>query len=322
MACYMLSDINRRTENQDYCRHMEIRINYDSTVRGMAVADGMGGMAGGAFFSELAVKLWFEKLYRQVSDSDFCGRPLKTQIEILKQFSEQVYEELEPEIHKAGLDEGYHGGTTLSTAIHFWDTFIFSNCGDSPIYVGEGQRISLVSEVQNVAESLIRAGKTSRGSILYYQNKNRILSYLGGRNGCTPSVSCLPARKVDWVLMGSDGAFSDLDQEEIRILFSEGKESRRLPGLFQKARERGEEDNQTALFYVREKSSRSAHEKSAEMIYRKTNEENLLRETRGNEQEESGLEEDPCVYRQVEEASVIRRFRRRLQRTRNRQKED
>lgn len=322
MACYMLSDINRRTENQDYCRHMEIRINYDSTVRGMAVADGMGGMAGGAFFSELAVKLWFEKLYRQVSDSDFCGRPLKTQIEILKQFSEQVYEELEPEIHKAGLDEGYHGGTTLSTAIHFWDTFIFSNCGDSPIYVGEGQRISLVSEVQNVAESLIRAGKTSRGSILYYQNKNRILSYLGGRNGCTPAVSCLPAKKVDWVLMGSDGAFSDLDQEEIRMLFCEGKESRRLPALFQRARERGEEDNQTALFYVREKTSRPDHEKSAELIYRKTNEENLLREARENEQEEMDTEEDECSYRQVEEASVLRRFRSRLVRTRNRQKGD
>ena len=320
MTCYMLSDINRRTENQDYCRHMEIRVNYDSTVRGMAVADGMGGMSGGAFFSELAVRLWFEKLYRRVTDPEFCGRPLRTQIDLLKQFSEQVYEELEPEIYKAGLDEGFRGGTTLSTVIHFWDIFIFSNCGDSPIYVGDGRRISLVSEVQNVAESLIRAGKTEKGSLLYYQTRNRILSYLGGRNGCTPSVSFLPDKKVDWVLMGSDGAFSDLDQEEIRKAVSEGKESCRLPGLFQKARERGEEDNQTALFYIRDKDAGPVRETSAERIYRQARGENLNREPADPEPEEADTGEDACSYKQVEEVSVFRRFRIRLSRNRGRSK--
>lgn len=320
MTCYMLSDINRRSENQDYCRQMEIRVNYDSTVRAMAVADGMGGMAGGAFFSELAVRLWFEKLYRRVTDPDFCGKALDTQIELLKDFSGQVYEELEPEIYKAGLDRGYRGGTTLSTVISFWDIFIFSNCGDSPIYVGEGRRISLVSEVQNVAESLIRSGKTEKGSILYYQTKNRILSYLGGRNGCSPSVSFLPDKKVDWVLMGSDGAFSDLDREEIRKAASEGKESRRLLQLFHKARERGEEDNQTAILYVREKNDRPVRDVSAERLYRKTNEENMIREAKDKEPEElQGLEDD-CAYVKLEQASVLRRFRSKLQRGKGRTK--
>ena len=51
MAFYFASEKNKREVNEDsYCQ-MELRINLEASVRAMVVADGMGGLAGGKFYS-------------------------------------------------------------------------------------------------------------------------------------------------------------------------------------------------------------------------------------------------------------------------------
>ena len=51
---------------------------------------------------------------------------------------------------------------------------------------------------------------------MYYQNKNRLLDYLGKRKECIPYCSVFQAEEADGILMGSDGAFGDLTKEEIQ----------------------------------------------------------------------------------------------------------
>ena len=51
---------------------------------------------------------------------------------------------------------------------------------------------------------------------MYYQNKNRLLDYLGKRKECIPYCSVFQAEEADGILMGSDGAFGDLTLEEIQ----------------------------------------------------------------------------------------------------------
>ena len=67
---------------------------------------------------------------------------------------------------------------------------------------------------------MVREGKTARGSVLYYRNKNRLLYYLGKRNECIPYCSVFHAEEADGILMGSDGAFGDLTLEESNRYFA------------------------------------------------------------------------------------------------------
>lgn len=251
MAFFFASEINRRSSNEDsYCQ-MEIRMNDEAAVKVMVVADGMGGLSGGKYYSEAAVNIWYQELIATLMSDRFRGNPLDRQIEILQKFSKEIYGKLNQILYKKGLDAGIKGGTTLSAVIHFWDTVIISNCGDSPIYALLDGKIRLISEIQNVAEKMVREGKTSIGSVLYYQNKNRLLDYLGKRAECTPFCTVLSAGDIDGVLAGSDGAFGDLTTEEIaRIITSCERPQRIIGQIFEKAREAGEEDNQTAVFYL------------------------------------------------------------------------
>ena len=76
--------------------------------------------------------MWYQELLAMMMSERFRGNPLDRQIEILQEFSEEIYSKLNQRLYKNGLDAGMKGGTTLSSVIHFWDTVIVSNCGDSP----------------------------------------------------------------------------------------------------------------------------------------------------------------------------------------------
>lgn len=259
MAIYFESEINRRSKNEDSFCSMEFRMNHEAAVNAMAVADGMGGLSGGKLYSETAIRLWYEALLKRVMGDAFRDCSLQQQIETLVTFSETIPEEINRQLYKKGLDVGMKGGTTLSAAIHFWDTWIISNCGDSPVYCMDQGRLRLVSEIQNVAQRMVEEGKTQEGTLLYYQNKNRLLHYLGRREPVTAHVVRIADREAECLLMGTDGAFGSLTQKKIEeILNICGEPQKIIKTLFEHARETGEEDNQTALFYVADRTEEKA----------------------------------------------------------------
>ena len=91
MAFFFASEINRRSSNEDsYCQ-MEIHMNAEAVVKAMVVADGMGGLSGGKYYSEAAVNLWYQELLQTLMSDRFKGNPLDRQIEILQEFSEEIY---------------------------------------------------------------------------------------------------------------------------------------------------------------------------------------------------------------------------------------
>ena len=254
MAIYFESGINRRSANEDSFCQMELRVNHEAAVSAMLVTDGMGGLSGGKFYSETAVKLWFEALLKRIMSHRFKDCSLEQQIETLEEFSMEIPEKINRELYKRGLDAGIKGGTTLSAAIHFWDTWIVSNCGDSPVYCLKNGELVLVSEIQNAAERMVSEGKTRPGTILYHQNKNRLLQYLGRRERVEPHVVRVADRQLQCLLIGSDGAFGNIDEERLKNILEAGlaEPDNLIKTLFFHARESGEEDNQTAVLYVKE----------------------------------------------------------------------
>ena len=250
MTCFFDSVINKRNSNEDsYCK-MELALNHEAKVCSLVVADGMGGLAAGKEYSSAAVKLWYRDLVRTLMSDEFPRNTLENQLEILKEHTARTYARIGRNLYKKGLDSGMRGGTTLTTVIHFWNYILIANCGDSPVYGIRNGEVELLSEIQNVAGQMVREGKTRQGSLLYYQNKNRLLAYVGGREEVHPFIRVVDSRDYDGIIIGTDGAFGSLDEEELSWILGESSE----PGgvirnLFDAARAKGEEDNQTAILY-------------------------------------------------------------------------
>ena len=255
MAFYFASEKNKREVNEDsYCQ-MELRINLEASISAMVVADGMGGLSGGKFYSEAALELWYQGLLDTMMGENFRDCSLHQQIEALTEFSENIFEKINRQLYKKGLDTGAKGGTTLSTAIHFWDTWIIANCGDSPVYGMKNGELSLLGEIQNVASQMVKKGTTKEGTTLFYQNKNRLTEYLGKRGEVHPCCIRLPQEAADLILMGSDGAFGNLSMTQIeQIVGGQRPSQQMLTELFEQAKASGEDDNQTAIVFVREET--------------------------------------------------------------------
>ncbi len=294
MAIYYVSEKNKREFNEDGFCHMELRMNLEASVRAMAVADGMGGLAAGKVYSDAALRLWYEGLLDTMMGEEFRDCTLKQQIQSLREFVETIFEKINRHLYKTGLDRGTNGGTTLSTAILFWDTWIIANCGDSPVYGLTGGHLTLLSEVQNVADEMVKKGTIERGTALFYQNKNRLTQYLGRRETVTPHIKEMPQDAVDGILMGSDGALGLLSREKIEeLLLFEGASEETLRKILEQARIAGEDDNQTLLYYAQEEPRRQG-DYAGELFPDP-------REEDAGTQEEEAL---PCDYTEIREEAA------------------
>ena len=265
MVFFIESLQNKRSRNEDSCCHMDLKMNHEATVSAFAVADGMGGLSAGNLYAETAVSIWYQELVKILMSEDFKNCSLETQIDSLKTFCQDVFDRINQRLYKKGMDAGIKGGTTLTTAIHFWDTWIFANCGDSPIYVMRKDKLELISDIQNLAWKLVKEGKTQIGSTLFQQNKNRLLEYLGRRQETRPHLVCLEGDQVQCILMGSDGAFGSIRIGQLeRMIKDKGDRSRILSSILEDARNLGENDNQTAFLIFppagKEENSRNTDE--------------------------------------------------------------
>lgn len=257
MPVYYESRKNKRRVNQDYHVYMEYRLNQEGMLKVFVIADGMGGLSCGEKASSMAAEKWILKLQKHTLSKEFLGRTIKEQIESLKTFSYHVMQEINEEVYQELIDQGIEGGTTLTTGILFFDTFILANCGDSPAYFYHGKEKSLVkiSKEQNVAEELVRQGKTTKNSSIYLQKKNMLTDYIGKYRNAAPHVCSLSFEPGDMILLGSDGAFGTIKEEILReiLLAKEEKKEQIVGDILNLAEKMGEEDNQTLLLYGAEK---------------------------------------------------------------------
>ncbi|MDO4556059.1 MAG: SpoIIE family protein phosphatase [Lachnospiraceae bacterium] len=255
MPVYFESRKNKRQINQDCHFYMEYRINHEALLRIFVIADGMGGLSKGERASGLAARKWILKLQTMTLSEEFLNKTLTEQIENLKRFSYRSVQEINDEVYQELTDEGIEGGTTLTVGILFWDTLILTNCGDSPAYLyqKDGNFLKLTRD-QNVAEELVRQQKITRDSAIYEQKKHMLTDYIGKYRKSSPSVVSIEYQKGDILLMGSDGAFGNLKEEELKDLIYKGKTrlGELIGMIFRKAEEAGEEDNQTMIVYQEE----------------------------------------------------------------------
>lgn len=247
--------------NEDCYMFSEYSFMEDKKIRLLVVADGMGGLEDGDKAARNAVRGFLESFYEEALsiyiNADMDGFSLEYTAEKVKRAMIRAVQNANFRVC-SGEEAGRATGCTISAICVFEDYAVIVNVGDSPVYFYRRNRenLHLISILQTKAEQDVEAGAYERYSVEYYQNEHRIYCSLGQYRDLREEDMCAAAvgglRSGDIFLVGSDGAFGRMQEQEIQELieeYSEEAEGFLLSRLFEIAR-MDKNDDQTAILYI------------------------------------------------------------------------
>jgi protein phosphatase len=227
------TDVGRsRQENQD-----SFGVVKNSSLKFFMVADGMGGVKGGAIASSLAIKTLesrFESASK-ISPEDIVGSINIANTEIFKKGSE---------------DESFRGmGTTFVGLAFFDQNLIISYVGDSRAYRIRSNKITQISEDHTLVNDLLKSG-----AIKPDQAANHPVAHMLTRSlGPCPDVEVEsficedgPAA-LDRYVICSDGLYNVVKGDEIAEIVSNSSIDEAIQKLINLSNERGGPDNITVI---------------------------------------------------------------------------
>lgn len=207
------------------------RENQDAAVlsadrRLLVLADGMGGMVGGARAAQLAVATVL-KVYKASPRSTPPSHLLR-----------QAFALAQVEVARTA-----GSGTTLLAAIVDGDSVVLAHVGDSRVYVsapGQGLQRQTVDHTHPFA-------------------RNALTRYLGSEEGGGPDLSTFALPPDAVLLLCSDGVWGPVPEPELDRLLAPGDvpASSRVASLLAAAMRAGAPDNATAVVGQRRRCSRS-----------------------------------------------------------------
>ena len=211
-----LHNIGRRDEQQDSFCLSDINDVMSVERKGImaVVADGMGGLEGGAAISQLVADTFLEK-YNFAKD-------IRNPAEFLYETAKAAEIAAEKYMERNGVD----GGSTLVSVLIRGNEMHFLSVGDSHIYLITGGQITLLNKEHNFAAVLRE--KAERGEVAPdepYVNprRNSLTAYIGMGNFQIMDINDGPIflNPGDKVLLCSDGVFNTLKDIDINDMLSD-----------------------------------------------------------------------------------------------------
>lgn len=217
-------------------------LRFELSPRGavLLVADGMGGRAGGARASSLAVSAVGRTL---IEGADGAG-PDRF-VSRLRGALEEANRDIRDE---AGRDPRLRGmGTTATLAGIRGDVVYLAQVGDSRAYLVRSGRLARLTKDQSLVQDMIDSGVLSEGDTRTVRD-NVILQALGASVSVEPEVTYHDLKQHDVLLLCSDGLSHVVGDAEILEAVTGSPDCLamcdRLVGL---ANDRGGPDNVTVL---------------------------------------------------------------------------
>lgn len=227
------SDIGmRREENQDSFGIVEL-----GTSKLLIVADGMGGVRGGALASALAVETVKENVTA-------VGTP---KIDDVRRAVEKANGEI---FARGAADPTLAGMGTTFVALFFSGTSLhILNVGDSRAYRIRNERIDRLTEDHTLVMELLRSG-----TIDAEQARNHPVSHMLTRSlgpAAEVDVDCFPCQEGPFrgeiYLLCSDGLYNLVREQEMLALLQENVLEKGVEKLIELANKRGGTDNITIV---------------------------------------------------------------------------
>jgi protein phosphatase len=212
-----------------------------------AVADGMGGHAGGEIAAQTAIAS--VKAQAELSADPLHhgqGAPDEFMTNLIAQAHEAI-------LGRAKLEPALKGmGTTLVLLLILstpTPTAHIAHLGDSRAYRFRSGTLTPLTRDHTLIERYLERGILTQASARTHPDRHVLTRALGMSTPVKPSVASYPLQHDDLLLLCSDGLTKMLEDDDIRDIFTKAKGDpiRTCDRLIDKSLERGGEDNVTVV---------------------------------------------------------------------------
>ena len=251
----VLSDVGRkRTNNEDaYLLLPEQRL--------FAVADGMGGHAGGEVASALAVQT-LRAAMAQLPDVGFTQAASIQNRRALLGWLSATVEQINQAIYaQAEADENLRGmGCTLDVALVRGNALFLAHVGDSRTYLLREGKLYRLTEDHSLGQMLLSQGGLTPEEVAVHPRRNALTRALGPFSSVQVDTIFVELLPGDAVLMCSDGLYGEVSDELIQqTLAEQSVPQHAVVQLIEQALHAGGHDNVTALVFHVDPTTERSH---------------------------------------------------------------
>lgn len=207
----------------------------------LAVADGMGGHAGGEVASSIALlvlarrsTIFLDHEIDQDSADDLFNSSIEDIDEALKEASDE-----DPDL--GGL------GTTLTSLFLRNNQLALLHVGDSRLYRIQGTKIEQLSIDHTVMQELLTAGTITEEDIAEHPQRSMLTQALMGTCSLSIALHLFDVKESDRFILCSDGLSGVLDDQKIFSLVQSLAPEEAVAALVDAAYVQGAPDNVTVI---------------------------------------------------------------------------
>ncbi|MCL1804900.1 MAG: Stp1/IreP family PP2C-type Ser/Thr phosphatase [Clostridiales bacterium] len=223
-----------RKENQDSLLVLPQRMVY-------AVADGMGGHAGGRQASAIAVEALERELGRDgaVDEARVEKALAAAGAGILKEAKEKRWDGM---------------GTTLVLAFCVGSRWHVAHIGDSRAYVINSGGVYALTRDHSLVGELLARGSITPEEAKTHPHRNVLTRALGADGDYRPEWNEVGVEEAEYLLLCSDGLYNMVEPEKMRdVVLAPGRTPEEKAGeLVEEANRRGGLDNITVILIAKE----------------------------------------------------------------------
>lgn len=226
-----LSDVGlHRTENED---------SGWAGSKVIAVADGLGGHAGGEIASTLAIK----KISTLEKSSLNQRNAETTLVETYREINNDLASSMKNKSELRGM------GTTLTTVVIGKDKTFLAHLGDSRAYLVRDKKISRLTKDHTVVQELLDQGRISADEVDGHPQRSFITKALmGSSQNERPDFIEVDLNDGDILLLCSDGLAGVVDEKTVeKTIVANGVSELTLSELKGLAYKKGAPDNVTII---------------------------------------------------------------------------
>jgi serine/threonine protein phosphatase PrpC len=213
-----------------------------------AVADGMGGLAGGAEASRTAINLVVERVLSELLLPAVRGQGGSGGQSTVAEILEAALVRAGQAIHQAARAAGAPSGTTFSGAVLLGRQLVTAHVGDSRIYLLGPDDFRLLTQDHSIVARLIAMGQFSPEDARNNPQRNVLYRSLGQAANVEVESASHSWRGYTHLLLCSDGLWDQVaDAELADILRAQADIDSAADQLVRLANQRGGPDNISAI---------------------------------------------------------------------------
>jgi len=208
----------------------------------IAVADGMGGHAGGEVASAIAINA-LEQLLPVITDPDIdIDSREDLFLNITYEIDSQILGKSKQSPELSGM------GTTLTALNISGNNVELLHIGDSRCYRYRDSKLEQLSYDHTVMQELLDQGRLTPEEVFDHPQRSLLTQALMGDSGLDPILVSYEIKADDYFLLCSDGLTNVLSDYEISKIIEANSEDNLVTALIAEVRAKGAPDNITIIW--------------------------------------------------------------------------